>query len=91
MDFINIKDGTPFKGVANQNFLAIQRYKSKVWGTYKNLKENGYQVRRGETGTRLLVPQFKKTEDQEEEVASFRTAIFFNIEQCDKIEQEQEQ
>lgn len=84
---INIKDGSAITGTANLRLLAYaqqgEKYTSNVWGTYKHLREQGYQVKKGEKGTALFVPRFKKNEKEEvpEELTSFICVHFFNIDQ----------
>ena len=58
----NIKSGKPYRG-GNTVWLAStakrRKYEDERWGTYKQIKELGGQVRRGEKGCAILFWQFK--------------------------------
>ena len=89
----NIKDGSAITGAANIRLLAYAKqgagWTSNIWGTYKHLREQGYQVNKGEKGTALFVPQFKKKNEKEEvpeEPTRFICVHFFNLDQTAPID-----
>ncbi len=90
----NVRTGTKYRGI-NVFLLAIQSliegYTDPRWGTYKAITEQGGQVRKGETGTRIILWKRveKKTlnENGDKDSYSFLTSyVVFNVEQADGIE-----
>lgn len=60
-------------------------YTSSEWATYRQWQEAGRQVRKGEKGTRVLLPRIERVDG--EDVATGRIAkgyTVFNIEQTDE-------
>ena len=80
-----------YSGV-NPLLLEISRmregFQSKWWATYRQIQELGANVRRGETGTRIIFfknitvkNQNTTGEDREKTIPMLRTIHLFNIEQ----------
>lgn len=93
---LNLKSGKPYRGV-NVFMLACagmeHGYTSQYWLTYKQAKERGGNVRKGEKSELIVFwTKLKKTEKQSD--GSDKDKIFqclryyrvFNVEQCDGIE-----
>lgn len=96
--------GRPFTGTANTALLNLARtqYKSNVFGTYKQLQEAGWQVRKGEKGTSIWHPREGKAKTKDGAVKTdengeplkrkfYGGITVFNLEQCDPIETKPEE
>lgn len=89
----NAISGKPYRGINTllTSLAALEKgYASKWWGTYPQWKSLGGQVRRGETGTGIIlfkpVRKMKINDQGEEEVSSFpimRSWTIFNVAQVD--------
>ena len=93
----SMSTGSPYRGI-NQLILmastARQNFKSKWWGTFNQIKQNGASVSRGQKGTQIVL--FKKIERErvdetgDEVKDSFfvmKTFTVFNAEQTTGLEQ----
>lgn len=67
-------------------------YDSHEWATYRQWIEVGRQVRKGEHGTKLLLPKIERTDDGRDVTTGriVRSFTVFNIEQTDAIINERE-
>lgn len=78
-----------YRGI-NVFMLAMANYSSPYWLTYKQAKELGGQVRKGETSTLVVFWKIdKKTDEQTKEEKVYRILRYyrvFNVEQCDGID-----
>lgn len=89
----NLASGKPYRGI-NVFLLACtamtQGYGSSYWLTYRQAKERGGQVRKGEKSSLVVFWKKYKTEDREtgedKTVPVIRHYNVFNAEQCDGIE-----
>jgi len=91
----NAKTGRPYNGVNVLMCWATQMqkgYTSNAWLTFKQAKELGGSVRKGEKGTTVVFWKFlKKTEQQpsgEDKAVTIpmaRAYTVFNVEQCDGL------
>ena len=94
----SLSTGSPYRGV-NQIILQCSamrsgRFKSKWWGTYNQIKQNGAYVRRGQKGTRILlwkpIQRRRVNEDGKEIDENFlimREFVVFNVEQTIDLKQ----
>lgn len=82
----NYFTGTEYQG-KNAGFLNLEarakKYTENQWATYKQWKENGYQVQKGEKGTPIQV--VKENEENEKFIRYYRV---FNLAQVKEIEEE---
>lgn len=88
----NAKTGRSYRGV-NVFLLWAEAqaagYRSAGWVTYKQAKELGGQVRRGEKGTHVVFWKILTKATEEGDESSFpmaRVYTVFNVDQCDGIE-----
>ena len=94
----NFRTGVPYRG-ANVLLLWASAYASPYWLTFKQAKELGGTVRKGETGTPILFWKIATDRDETRETTepttedgeskrSFlcRSYMVFNVEQCDGLE-----
>lgn len=67
-------------------------YGSCEWATYRQWIAAGRQVRKGEHGTKLLLPKIERTDDGDDVATGriVRSFTVFNIEQTDAIADGQE-
>ncbi len=91
----NFKSGAPYRG-ANILILWSSTYSSPYWLTFKQAKELGGTVRKGEKGTQILfwkisakdadkTPPVEITDDKERKSFFCRSYTVFNVEQCDGL------
>lgn len=93
----NFKTGSPYRG-ANILVLWATRYTSPYWLAFKQAKELGGTVRKGEKGTQILFWKIGKQDakrgqpieaetSEENDRKSFfcRSYTVFNVEQCDGL------
>jgi antirestriction protein ArdC len=92
----NAKTGKSYRG-ANVPFLMIQQqgrgYMSAGWLTFKQAKELGGSVRKGEKGTGVVFWKFSKFEDKDNDtgetttkrVPFMRHYTVFNVDQCEDL------
>lgn len=87
----NAKTGTVYSG-SNRTALLIQEdekgYRHDTWATYKQWQELGFQVKKGEKGTRLKFFSNDQKNEQGEvkKKGGLKFFMVFNIAQVDKIE-----
>lgn len=69
----------------NTIILGMQPYSDPRWATYNQIKKNGGQVKKGESGTKVILWKFiRKEEDgQEKTIPLLKTFTIFNIEQAE--------
>lgn len=89
---VSLATGKPYRGV-NVFLLTLQSmskgYSSPYWLTFKQAKERGGSVRKGEKGTQIVLWKPVKKEGDEGERKDYmllRYYTVFNAEQCDGIE-----
>jgi antirestriction protein ArdC len=92
----SLASGKPYRGV-NVWILAataaLRGYDSSYWATFKQVKERGGTVRKGEKGTQIVLWKPVKAreaeggEEQRRDYLLLRYFTVFNIEQCDGIEE----
>lgn len=93
----SMSTGSPYRGI-NQLILmastARQNFKSKWWGTFNQIKQNGASVSRGQKGTQIVL--FKKIERERTDEAGddvkdsffvMKTFTVFNAEQTTGLDQ----
>ena len=92
----NFKTGAPYRG-ANVLILWSSPYTSPYWLTFKQAKEMGGTVRKGEKGTQILFWKIGKrdaqgqpaeaeaTDDKARKIFFCRAYTVFNTEQCDGL------
>ena len=88
----SLQTGKPYRGV-NVWILSVtsllRGYSSPYWVTFKQAKERGGSVRKGEKGTQVVLWKPFYTEDKEtgERVKRFMMRYFtvFNVDQCDDV------
>lgn len=95
----SLPTGKPYRGV--NTFLlamtaAMRAYESPYWLTFRQARERGGRVRKGETGTPVvfwkIIQRNTEDEDADEEANKgrrfpvLRHYVVFNVEQCDGIE-----
>ena len=91
----NFKTGAPYRG-ANILILWSSPYSSPYWLTFKQAKELGGTVRKGEKGTQILFWKISAkdaekdqpveiTDDKERKSFFCRSYTVFNVEQCDGL------
>lgn len=87
----NIISRKAYKGM-NAFLLALRGFSSPYWLTYKQAKERGGFVRRGESGARIIFWNFIEREvknGDETEIKAYgylNTWTVFNLEQCEGVE-----
>jgi len=90
----NLITKKPYKGI-NRLILALSgaRFTSRTWATYKQIQEQGGQVRKGEKATQIVFfkPVTKETRDangaeKTESFAVMKSYSVFNLDQQDGIE-----
>ena len=86
---INIKSKKIYRGV-NTLLLAWSPFESNIWGTFKQLKECGKQVKKGERATQIvfwkIVDIEKESQDgakHKDKIPLLKTYHVFNVEQCE--------
>lgn len=87
----NMISKKPYHGI-NVLLLALQPYTSNLWLTYKQAKDKGGNVRKGEKGIPVVFWKFIEKENQETgeqySIPFLRYSTVFNVEQCDGIDYE---
>jgi antirestriction protein ArdC len=83
----NFTTGKTYRGI-NLAMLLCSGYNSPQWMTYKQARERGAQVRKGEQGTPVVFWQFDKDESTDRNRAWCKGYTVFNVEQMDGIPQE---
>lgn len=79
----NAKTGEAYTG-GNQTTLATMPFTSPTWATYLQWKELGYQVKKGQRGTRLA-RVLEYTDEKGKTTRRARTFVVFNREQVDMV------
>ena len=92
---MSLSTGRPYRGI-NVWILSVtaqlRGYSSPYWTTFKQAKERGGSVRKGEKGTQVVLwkPFTKETEKdgqkREERFLMLRHFTVFNLDQCDGVE-----
>lgn len=86
---INLKSKREYRGI-NVFLLACMGYGSRYWLSYKQAKEKGGQVRKGEKGTPVIFWKRYETKDRKTgediEVPVLRYYTVFNLDQIDDID-----
>jgi len=84
----NAITGRPYSGI-NWLVLSSAPYASSQWLTYKQARDCGGFVSKGETGTQIVYFQMIKKEDKKTGEASvfplLKTYTVFNVEQCENV------
>lgn len=84
----NIISDKEYNGI-NRLFTSMMGYSSPYWGSYKQMKELGGQVRKGEKGTQIIwasqVQKKNPKEGEKEFYSAFRYSAVFNLDQCDDV------
>lgn len=79
----------PYRGI-NAFWLGFMPYKSPYWLTYKQARELGGWVKKGETSTHIVYYSTFEVEDkgneEKKEIPFLKTYPMFNVEQCEGIE-----
>jgi antirestriction protein ArdC len=84
----NFVSGKTYKGV-NLFLLALQPYSSSYWLTFKQAKEKGAKVMKGERSTQIVfwkISVYKDKDGTEKKVPMLRYYNVFNVEQCEGLE-----
>ncbi len=76
--------------VTNTMLVMMQQEKASVVGGYKQWKEAGRQVRKGESGLAIWFPAKSKAESAEDDDTFFLCGTVFDVTQTDEIEAEKE-
>jgi len=86
---MNFNSKKPYRGI-NIFMLACMGYSSSYWLSFKQAKEKGGNVRKGEKGTPVIFWKRYETEDRttgdKKEVPVLRYYTVFNLDQIDGIE-----
>ncbi len=86
---MNMKSKREYRGI-NVFLLACMGYSSRYWLSYKQAKEKGGQVRKGEKGTPVIFWKRYETEDrvtgEKKDVPVLRYYTVFNLDQIDGLE-----
>lgn len=90
----NIKSKKPYRGI-NWWILLCSSYQSQTWGTFNQLKDSGYQVKKGEKATKVIFWKIldldKELENgnfEKEKIPLLKSYYVFNVEQCESIVKE---
>jgi len=94
MDQFNYTTGKPYSN--GNSILLLQAERStNQWGTYRQFATAGFQVRKGEKGTRIQRVIEKRTKDgarilNKDGTAQryLKTFVVFNLDQVDRIEEQ---
>jgi len=88
----NIESLRAYRGI-NVLILALAGYRSRWWGSYRQIQQAGGHVRRGEKATHIILfrPLIKTSTDNngeevEERIPIMRTFCVFNAEQTEGLE-----
>lgn len=85
----NLLTGKPYRGI-NTFILACQSFSCPYWLTYKQARDKGGNIRRGETGTTVVFWKWVEVEDsengEEKAIPFLRHYTVFNLEQTEGIE-----
>jgi antirestriction protein ArdC len=87
---MNLCSGRPYRGI-NTFLLGLCGYASPYWLTFRQAKERGGSIRKGEHATTVVFWKWMKaeTETPDEETLSHAPVLryynVFNVEQCDNI------
>lgn len=86
---VNIVSGKHYRGI-NIAILLSSGYENQVWGTYKQWKDKGAQVRKGERSTQIVFWKPMTIEDketgEEKDILFARGYCVFNVAQVDGYE-----
>lgn len=88
----NLASKKQYKGI-NVLLLLLEDYDSPYWVTYKQARDQGGHVRKGEKGTRIVFWKFleKETDEGEKKTTALaRSYTVFNTEQCEGLDEESE-
>ena len=83
----NAISGKNYKGI-NWLILSLSKYSNPQWLTYKQAKELGGNVKKGEKGTQIIYFKMLLKEDKDGNETKFpmtKTYSVFNIEQCENL------
>lgn len=90
--FRNLKSGKPYRGM-NIMLLACAGFDSPYWVTYKQAKELGGEVRKGEKATKIIFWKILEKDVVKgdgttgvDKIPLMRYYNVFNVEQCDGLE-----
>lgn len=85
----NFKSKKLYRGI-NCWILHCSPYRSNLWGTYKQLEEAGFQVRKGEKATQVVFWKLLDIENKNEsgeieqdKIPLLKSYYVFNVEQCE--------
>jgi len=83
----NLSSGKAYRGI-NVFLLLLQPFSSPYWVTFKQAKDKGGSVRKGEKGTRILFWKIlnKEKEGKETSFPLLRTYTVFNTDQCEGLD-----
>lgn len=80
----NVESQNRYRGI-NLLILMLQPYEDPRWATFKQAQKRGWQVRKGEKGTRISRLMFKENESTGKKDCLFSSATVFNAEQMDGV------
>ena len=90
----NLRSGKEYRGV-NQLLLSLSDYGSPYWVTFKQAKELGGSVRKGEKSSLVVFWKMLRLKDEGEDetrtVPMLKHYRVFNVEQCDGLEVPQDE
>ena len=85
----NLKSGKAYRGI-NVFLLHAMGYESPHWVTFKQAKERGGSVRKGEKSTPVIfwnwIDQVNKSTGKDESIPFLKRYNVFNVAQCDEID-----
>ena len=86
---VNLVSGRAYRGFLNRMLLGLSAHESPYWLTYKQAKDLGGQVRKGQHGTPVTFWKWLEREDEDgkmKRIPFLRYYTVFNTEQCDGLE-----
>ncbi len=85
----SLRSGKPYRGI-NRVLFSCAGYDRPEWTTYKQAKQRGAHVRKGEKGWPCIFWKWLEKEDREtgerKRFPMLRVYTVFNVEQCDGLE-----
>jgi len=91
---LNIKTGKPYQGINIFNLLDeadSNGYSTNIWGTFKQWKEEGYKIKKGEKSTeiyffkplKITITDTETGEEEEKTIPMLKRYVVFNRDQTD--------
>jgi antirestriction protein ArdC len=81
----NIVSGKPYRGI-NAILTGMQTYASPFWGTYRQIRELGGHVRKGERATPIVFWKLLESEDREGNERTIPLARYYSVFCLDQTE-----